>query len=295
MRRAVNSVVTSNSVIFRPWGYDRLHVYDFEHNKWHQLPDCPFGYSSLVYVQNMLTAVGGECDGELTDKLLSLTWRTHPWEEILPPMPTKRKNPISVTAGKKWLVVSGGIQAEQYLTIVEVLNIESKLWTTVASLPEPIFNASVTYDRDDGLIYMLGGNREPGCPTTTVLACQVDDLIQSEEGNAKIWRNLADLPVERSSCVFLCGHLLAIGGQYHSSQISVTLSSASSPARLSSSVYKYITAEDRWSVVSDLGMPVSECFAAVLPGNKLMVLGGNTRQGVTDRVLLGTVDNLCSL
>ena len=226
MRRAVNSVVASSCVYFRPWGNVLIHVYDTEHDTWHQIPRCQFVYSSLAYVQNMLTTVGGECDGELTDKLLSLTWNgTQPWEEILPPMPTKRKNPISVTASKKWLVVSGGIQAEQYLTIVEVLNIESKLWTTVASLPEPIFNASVTYDRDDGLIYMLRGNREPGYPTTTVLACQVDDLIQSEEGNAKIWRNLADLPVERSSCVFLCGHLLAIGGQYHSSQISVTLSS----------------------------------------------------------------------
>ncbi len=284
MRRAVNAVVAHNCAYFRPWGEEQIHVYDLEHDNWHQLPECKYVYSSLAYVDNTLTTIGGEIDRECTDKLLSLTWNTQQqWEETLPHMPTKRKNPISLATGK-WLVVSGGIQAGMYLTLVELLNLENKEWSSVSNLPEAIFNASISYGA--GYIYMLGGNREPGLPTTTVMSCKLDQLVTSSNQDQSVWTKLADLPVERSSCACIAGQLLAIGGEYRNTPRSTN----SYIHGFCSSIYQYSRKTDTWKAIGDLTIPVSECFTAVLPGNKLMVLGGNNRQGVTDKVLFGTLD-----
>ncbi len=288
MRRAVNAVVARNLAFFRPWGKETIHVYDLEHDNWYEVPECLYVYSSLAHVCNVLITIGGEKDEECTDKLLSLTWKTkQPWEEVLPHMPTKRKNSVSTTAGT-WLVVSGGIQAGRYLTLVELLNLESNTWSSVATLPEAIFNAAVTFG--GGYIYMLGGNKEPGFPTTTVISCKLDHLVRSSTGDTTVWKKLTDLPVERSSCVCIRGQLLAIGGQYRNTDTIATMSSTNSHIHVCSSVYQYSSMENTWNIVSDLTTSVSECFAAVLPGDKLMVLGGNTRQGVTDKVLFGTLD-----
>ncbi len=287
MRRAVNAVVGINCVYFRPWGEEQIHVYDLEHDNWYQVPECMYIYSSLAYVGNVLTTIGGEKDRECTDKLLSLSWNTkHQWKEILPHMPTKRKNPISL-AVRNWLVVSGGIQAGRYLTTVELLNLDNKEWMVVSNLPEPIFNASISYG--SGYIYMLGGNKEPGFPTTTVMSCKVEQLVISSNKDKAVWRKLADLPVERSSCACIGGQLLAIGGQYRLAHTITTPTSANGCVHICSSIYQYSKKTDTWKAIGDLTIPVSECFTAVLPGDKLMVLGGNNRQGVTDKVLFGTI------
>ena len=289
MRRAVNSVVASNNVYFRPWGSTNIHEYDSTNNSWNQLPDCLYEYSALAFVCNLLTSIGGEKDGQCTAQLLSLTWKStgSEWMKNLPCMPTKRKNPVTTTTGK-FLIAAGGIQAGRYLTKVELLDTETKLWTTAADLPEPLFNASVTICK--GHLYMLGGNKQPGHPTATVLSCEVHSLLKSscDLQEEPVWSRLADLPVERSSCVAMCGHLIAVGGQKSSTNYFSTLPSGTNS--LSSSVYIYNPAINTWSIIGDIGAPLSECYAAALSGNKLMVLGGNRKQGVTDKVIIGTVD-----
>lgn len=289
MRRAVHSVVASDCVYFRPWGSRNIYQYDSTHYVWNQLPDCLYEYSALAFVCNLLTSIGGEKDGHCTDELLSLTWKStdKEWVEKFPRMLTKLKNPVTITTGK-FLIVAGGIQEGRYLTKVDLLNTETKLWTTAASMPETLFNASVT--KCEGHLYMLGGNEQPGKPTTTVLSCKVNNLLQSSCGlqEEPVWNRLADLPVQRSSCVSVCGHLIAVGGQKSSVNYISTLPSGVN--KLSSSVYIYNQAMNSWSIIGDIGDATSECFAAALPGNKLMVLGGNSKQGVTDKVMFGIVD-----
>ena len=47
---------------------------------------------------------------------------------------------------------------------------------------------------------------------------------------------------------------------------------------------------DSWEVISHMATPRYLCFAAVLPNNQLMVVGGGTGRGTTDSVELATVE-----
>ena len=49
--------------------------------------------------------------------------------------------------------------------------------------------------------------------------------------------------------------------------------------------YMYDPVADSWDVISHFSTPRIKCFAAVLPDNKIMVVGGRTNEEVT--IILG--------
>ena len=48
------------------------------------------------------------------------------------------------------------------------------------------------------------------------------------------------------------------------------------------SVHVYNPTTDSWEVISHMRIPRYDCFAAVLPNNQLMVVGGGSHRGDTD-------------
>ena len=76
-----------------------------------------------------------------------------------------------------------------------------------------------------------------------------------------VWKEIASLPVERSTLVSFGGHLLAIGGRYDSENST-------------SDVYRYDSHNDSWVVVSRMKNERSRCLAVALPGDGLVVVGG---------------------
>ena len=65
-----------------------------------------------------------------------------------------------------------------------------------------------------------------------------------------------------STCATLNGQLLAVGG--YNSHIK----------RATNNIYTYNTKRNKWEVISQMATPRSWCLVAVLPDNKLMVVGG---------------------
>ena len=94
--------------------------------------------------------------------------------------------------------------------------------------------------------------------------------------NHQVWNMTTDLPVKRSTCITLNGQVLAIGG--------------SSPCLTSdmNSVYIYNTAANSWEIISHMPTSRSLCLVALLPGNKLMVVGGRQSSYETDTVQITT-------
>ena len=88
--------------------------------------------------------------------------------------------------------------------------------------------------------------------------------------NQPVWHKITDLPVKASSSVTLNGQLLAVGGI--------------ADEKDSNNIYAYNTGTNSWEVISHMPTRRCWCLVAVLPGNKLMVVGGETDNVDTDKV-----------
>ena len=265
-------VVDGNMAYFNP--HNHVYSYDSEKQKWSCLPQSPHRYSSLAVVSGLLTAIGGSgmLGTNATNQLFSLTGEGK-WVERFPPMPTKRYGTAAVCSGKSLVVAGGGGGDNKLLHTVDMMDTETPQWSTASSLPFALTYASSTICQDR--IYLVGQDRsnEP----RSVLACSMADLQQSCRPQSlggrletltlqEVWHRVANLPVHSSSCATLCGQLLAVGGHDYSCKNYTT------------AIRQYNPATNSWKVISHMPTARWGTLVAVLPGNKLMVVGGYTRK-----------------
>ena len=266
-------VVDGNMVYFHNYDSSGVYSYDSEKQMWSSLPQSPHSYCSLAVVSGLLTAIGGLTRSWLgrnvTNQLFSLTGDGK-WVECFSPMPTKRYGTAVVCSGKSLVVAGGSGGDNKSLHVVEVMDMETLQWSTASSLPFALRYASATICQDR--IYLLGYDMS-GAPRS-VLACSMADLLQSCRPQTlgaslktltlqEVWHRVTNLPVCSSSCATLCGQLLAVGG---SDDISYT-----------TAIHQYNPASNSWEVISHMPTARSHTLVAVLPDNKLMVVGGYTR------------------
>ena len=209
-----------------------------------------------------------------TNTLLSLTGEGErkQWSQIFPPMPTPRDTPASVTT-EQALVVAGGVgTGGNFVDTVEVMNTDTNVWTKVALLPDKchLLTASIF----GGKLYLAGGNTGILRPSKSVFTCSLPDLLppntlgsgtqrQTRSPNQNVWKKVSSLPVTQSTLVSFGGHLLAVGGRNDSDNPT-------------SHVYRYDSHTDSWTVASRINNKRSLCLAVTLPGDQLVVVGGNT-------------------
>ena len=263
-----SAVVHDNKVYFA--GYlNEVVFYDTATDHWKVLPDRSYTGSSLAVVGGLVTTIGGY-DQYMTpsNRLLRLKQKQNPkatrtvyhWEELMSPMPTKRYGTMAVTMTQHLIVAGGEIGISHHVNTVEVMDIETLVWSTVASLPHPYSRASGTICGDR--IFMLGGMDEKGY-TTSVLTCVVGELLQSSQSSAPVvWHWIANVPLYRSTCAAVNGELLAVGG--------VTQSQ-----KKTRSIYKYSPTTNSWDHISKMPTARYLCQVAVLPDNEIMVVGGH--------------------
>ncbi len=247
-----------------------VYAYEWQRVKWSKLPDIAQMYHTLAVVNGLLTAVGGGQPWSYTDTLLSLVGEgsKRKWEQHFPSMPTKRAYTAVIYSGKH-LVVIGGEGHEGRLATIEVMNTKTRdlEWFTASSLPSPLTEASVTIVGDN--IYLVGGYDKHRTPTRSALTCSLTALLQScqphppglQTPSISLWHPLTDTPVYWSTCVTLDGELVAIGG----------CDSLKNPT---DTVYAYNPDTDSWNVISHMNTARRRCLAAVLLGDRLMVVGG---------------------
>ena len=258
------TVVDGNTAYFRPECSVRVYSYQniLGNEQWSRLPDNPNEAISLVVIDGLLTSVGGWNSRGPTSTLLSLTGKgvRKQWSDVFPPMPTPRYSTACITI-KKALVVAGG-RAYDDLTTVEVMDINTKQWTTVCPLPQKLRSPSVIVCEDS--LYLAGGFSEE-----SVLTCSLPDLWQPEILGSRIqwtltrlnvWKEISCLPVTGSTLASFNGHLLAIGGR--DSWTSTT------------DVYRYDSHTDSWHVISQMKNERWLCLAVTLPEDRLIVVGG---------------------
>ena len=188
-----------------------IFAYDTKADEWSTLPDCPQQFCTLVVVDGTLTGVGGFRGLAPTGALLSLvaentgsgSERTMQWKALLPPMPTKRGRVAALYVGKCLFVAAGQLavvggrlgpgvtvtsrarKGEEnggssqsdggYLKTVEMLDVDTEQWCTLASLPEATSDVSIALS--GGSLYLLGGWSSKD-RSRSVVSCQLDSLLQ---------------------------------------------------------------------------------------------------------------------
>ncbi len=170
-------------------------------------------------------------------------------------MPTGRRRPGAVYVNNT-LVVAGGFSDSKNINKVEILNTANKRWSIVSSLPVLTDHPSTTIHGD--YVYIHPHPRDVQ-EKYSVYKCSLRQLTQSQPSSA-IWEKIAPLPVYWSSLDTTNGHLLAVGGW-------------DSNGDKTKDIYHYN--ETSWTVICQMSTPRSLCLTAVLPGTKLMVVGGD--------------------
>ena len=184
-------------------------AYNSTNNKWFELPKCPNSYVSLVMVNSLLIAIGGETpNNEVTNSLLSLL-TDNEWTKQFPPMPAKRGSTAVVYSGRSLVVVGGSTgRWKPKLSTVEVMNTETLQWFTARNLPHSLYQATATLCGDQ--VYMLGSFDQSNKQSKLVYTCSLAALLwfcqpqslgaQLKTSRPKVWHQLADTPVTFSTC-----------------------------------------------------------------------------------------------
>ena len=178
------------------------------------------------------------------------------WVELFPPLPTKRKVPTVVYANDM-LVVAGGLDGESSLSVVEVLNTQTKQWFVASSLSFPVSQGSAVVWGDH--VYLTAGGASPPPEKYSLLNCSLKALVHSNP-KSTVWEKIMPLPVCLSSLAIVSGHLLALGG------ISSHLDSIKDVSR-------YNPICNSWEIVGQMLVARSNCLTVVLPDGMLLVVG----------------------
>jgi hypothetical protein len=269
-----------------------VYIYDIRTFVWYQLPDGECDVCALAIVSGLLTQIGGIGSMGITNQLFSLIWKgeSAKWKEEFPPMPTKRYG-ACVLRTNKALIVAGGQGDCAKVATTEVLNTATLQWSTAVDLPQPMFCGSLL-QVDDDRIYMVGMYDKGSSPIKSVYTCSLNTILQSCNQQSfgmrparsllpsQVWKSVTDnIPAIDSSYVSLHDRLLAIGGKHPGSK-PIT------------AVHMYDPSTNSWEVVSHMATPRLNCYAAVLPDNQLIVVGGYTGgytgSGNTDSVEIAT-------
>ncbi len=225
--------------------------------EWQKLPAHPNFEFTVINIEGILTTIGGWFHRWNTSEKKSnqlYCFVNEKWVKHYPPMSTRRYAPAAVYSNFT-LVVAGGTDNRHSNSIVEVLNTPKKQWSTVSTLPFPMKQPSMVICGEHIYVH----NRYS---SNSVLKCSLFSLVQSRQ-SSDMWEKIASLPVSRSTLAMINGLLLAVGGE-------------TSPNNRTNDVHLYNPSSNSWSVVSQMSAARYQCLTALLPDNKLMVMGGDS-------------------
>ena len=255
---------------------NKIYTYNASSLAWCQFSGSGYIGCALAIVKNFLTLIGGRNHTDKTNKLFSLTTENAKWTEEFPPMPTKRWGACALCTEAALIVAGGEGEADaDKLATTEVLNTATLQWSTVVDLPQQMFSGSLV-QIGSGTLYMLGAYDRDQHPIKAVYMCSLNALLQScnpqslKRQFAKslslsqmgLWRRVTDIPAVDSAYVSLHGQLLAIGGK-------------DSDNKPTSAIHMYDPSNNSWKIISHtITPPRRKSYAAVLPDNQIIVVGG---------------------
>ena len=234
---------------------------------WSQLPPYKCRRFRLtVFNENKLVAVGGQDvkTFKLTNKLAVWDEQQQQWVFSLPVMNTACSSP-AVATYNQWLLVAGGDGEQGRLSRVEMMNVSSKQWYQVASLP--VTGSYMSSTMIGNMWYLMGGvtnGRSKSVMSICVEHIISEAISQPAGANSSIlsrWNSLPNTPSETSTALAFQRALLAVGGGGYLSP--------------SSTIYLYQPSTSKWTKAGDMPTRQDMPVCTVLPNGHIMVAGGH--------------------
>ena len=162
----------------------RIHRYSFRNDEWSTLSvPCPHVNSGLVFVKNVLTAVGGQLSGQTTAKLTS--FKNRQWTNELLPMKHPHYSPSVQNHSGNYVIVAAG-SWDTEISMVEVYSIHTGHWFSVIPLPRPFYSITTTLC-DNQYVVMDGGG--------TTYSMDVTSLVSFATNSHHEWKSQPVLAV----------------------------------------------------------------------------------------------------
>ena len=210
----------------------------------------------MAVIDGKLTTIGGREGYTISNALSTLSPRNSTWQDIFPPMPTRRAWPAVVIASNH-LVTAGGVDCN----VVEVMDIKTQQWLTADSLPQlNTYSPFLTLCGEQ--IYLRQCNSIHSCSVKDLLESCRQVPVKSEASESQsLWTKQEDNPVQYDTTLVVLGEqVLAIGGD--------------DGKQTTADIYIYNSVIDLWSIIGEFPTPRSSVLAVALPGNEVMVVGG---------------------
>ncbi len=231
-------------------------TYDTHSGRWGTLPPYRTHGFGMTVIRDQLVLVGGVDEDGNYSKSIGV-WRSadKEWVDLYPDMPTPRYC-SSVVTYNEWLIVAGGVNNGEYLSSVDVMNINTKEWYSGPTAPRGITQMK-TANVGDMCYYMGGRDTKDVC---RVSLPALISQVKSRNIDPQIWKKLSPLNVASSTPLSIGGCLLALGGESQGNGVTW--------------IQHYRPESDDWIQVGDLPSPLSECTCAVINDGDVLVAGG---------------------
>lgn len=113
-------------------------------------------------------------------------------------------------------------------------------------------------------LYLLGAVDENTDPIHCTFTCSLQSLLDSCEKDVdegSVWKQVANVPLSKTSCTTLHGKAIAVGGKLMDE-------------RDSTAIYMYNPEKNGWFVMSQMPAARLLCLVATVEDDKLVVVGG---------------------
>ena len=208
-----SAAIDGNFAYLSPCDSNTVFRYNAINGEGMDFPNCLYQNSAVVTVDSKVVLIGGDSEGHVTDKVLTLHY-TGKWVEEYPPMNARRSHCVAlcVRNGKfreHVIVIGGTAEDGSYMCDTQFLNTVTKSWYSLTHLPQSLYVASATLCGNK--LYVIGSNADGYSSSIEALTSYNDDESLPPPASL-VWEPLPHVPVIRPALTTLRGQVVLIGG-----------------------------------------------------------------------------------
>ena len=145
------AVIDGNFAYFTPYDSNCIYRYNIINGEWLDLPDCVCSNAALAIIDGTVVTIGGEYQGDVTNKLYILQHNNNFWIEDsqYPSMNTPHSH-CAVVSIQDYeyrdhvIVIGGKTHGGSQTNRIDFLDTQSRCWYNLSTLPHTLSSPTAT-------------------------------------------------------------------------------------------------------------------------------------------------------